>query len=180
MSEIIYMSLAFGLSEAMLLLIKRSKTRRTKIQKDQGSLIILWVAITIGFTAGFFLSKSPGEFLSGFGIGFIIVGLIIRWLSILQLGKSFTVDVAITDSSQLITDGMYERIRHPSYSGLLAVVLGFAITMGSILSFFVFTIPVISAIIYRISIEEELLRREFGDEYNNYIKKTRKIIPGIY
>lgn len=174
------MSLAFGFSELLLLLIKRSKTGRTKIQKDQGSLILLWVAITIGFTAGFFFSKPTSEFLFGFGIGFVISGLLIRWLSIIQLGKSFTVDIAIMHSSQLITDGMYERIRHPSYSGLLAIVLGFAITMGSIISFFVFVIPVICAIIYRIEIEEKILRQEFGDDYNNYMKETKKVIPGIY
>lgn len=174
------MSFLFAFSELLLLLIKRSKTGKTKAQADQGSLIILWVAITIGFTVGFFFSKPSGEFLFGLGIGFIIIGLLIRWLSILQLGKSFTVDVAITDSAQLITDNMYERIRHPSYSGLLAIVIGFALTMGSIISFLVFLIPVVSAIIHRIDIEEKVLKLEFGDKYDLYMKNTKKVIPGIY
>jgi protein-S-isoprenylcysteine O-methyltransferase Ste14 len=180
MKPIMLMSFLFGFSELLLLLIKRSKSGRTKIQKDKGSLIVLWVAITVGITAGFIFSKPNTGFFSGFGIGFIIGGLVIRWLSIIQLGKSFTVDVAITDSAQLITDGMYERIRHPSYSGLLAIVLGFTFAMGSLLSTLVFLIPVASAILYRIDVEEKVMKDEFGDEFNNYVKDTKKIIPGIY
>ena len=75
--------------------------------------------ITIGFTGGFFLSKPVNHFWTGFGFPFIIGGLIIRWIAILQLGKSFTVDVAITDAASLKTDGIYERVRHPSYLGML-------------------------------------------------------------
>ena len=103
---------------------------------------------------------------------FIIGGLIIRWIAILQLGKSFTVDVAITNASKLKTDGIYKRIRHPSYSGMLAVVFGFSVAMCSFYSFLVFMIPVFMAVNYRIRVEEMLLINEFGDSYSEYLTRT--------
>ena len=176
----VYLSFAYAFSEFALMLVKRSKDDSVKTRNDKGSLIFLWLMITGGFFAGFFLSKQPNQFWVGFGLPLILFGLIIRWIAILQLGSSFTVDVAINNSSKLKTNGIYERVRHPSYSGMLLVVVGFASTMCSIYSFLVFVIPVFVAIIYRISVEESLLQKEFGDSYLKYSSDTKKLIPGIY
>ncbi len=177
---IIYMSLFFGLSEFILMLLKRSGKKKSRMREDQGSLTLLWIVITAGFIAGFFLSGSVNNLILAIGIFFIITGLFLRWIAILQLGKSFTVDVAITDAASLKTNGIYSRVRHPSYSGLLCVITGFALAMGSIFPFVIFVIPVFSAVIYRIAVEEKVLINEFGDSYMEYIKRTKRIIPGIY
>jgi len=180
MIPIVYLSFAFAISELILMLVKRSKTGSSKTQNDKGSLWILWVIITIGFSAGFILGRPIYNFYAVAGFCFIVSGLIIRWLAILQLGKSFTVDVAIIDIAQLKTDGIYKRIRHPSYTGLIAVITGFALTMNSVYSFIVFVVPVFSAIIYRIGVEEKVLITEFGNRYLEYKSRTKRIIPGVY
>jgi protein-S-isoprenylcysteine O-methyltransferase Ste14 len=180
MRPLIYLSFAYAFSEFLLMLVKRSKDSSVKTRSDKGSLIFLWLMITAGFTTGFFLSKPVDFILEGFGLPLIIGGLIIRWIAILQLGNSFTVDVAITDKASLKTDGIYEKIRHPSYLGMLLVVTGFAVTMSSFYSFLVLVVPVFTAIIYRISIEEKVLISEFGSSYTRYMESTKKIIPRIF
>lgn len=180
MIPLIYLSFIFGASEILLAIVRHSKSGKTKIRGDKGSLIFLWLAISAGFTGGFILSKPIDGFWAGFGLPLLVFGFIIRWVSIIQLGKSFTVDVAIGESADLKTDGIYERIRHPSYAGLLLIVVGFSSTMGSVYSFLVFTIPVFMAITYRITIEEKVLVNEFGDRYLKYKTKTKRIIPGIF
>jgi protein-S-isoprenylcysteine O-methyltransferase Ste14 len=180
MNTLVIFSFLFAFSELMLMLVKRSRSGKFKTRCDNGSLILLWLIITVGFTAGFFLARPISQFWLGFGSGLIIGGLIIRWISILQLGKSFTVDVAITDSAELKTDGIYERLRHPSYLGILMIMAGFSAAMNSIFSFLVMVVPVFIAIIYRINTEEELLIREFGTAYKNYISSTKRLFPGIY
>jgi protein-S-isoprenylcysteine O-methyltransferase Ste14 len=95
-------------------------------------------------------------------------------------GEILTVDVAITDTAKLKQDGLYKRIRHPSYLGLLLIITGFSITMNSFYSFLVFILPVVFAIIYRISVEEKVLINEFGHDYSEYASKTKKLIPGIF
>jgi protein-S-isoprenylcysteine O-methyltransferase Ste14 len=180
MSAIIYFSYAFGLSEILLAIVKRSKSGSVKNRGDKGSFIFLWSMITIGFICGFFLSKPMNEFLAGFGFPLVTGGLLLRWIAILQLGKSFTVDVAIVDKAKLKTDGLYSRIRHPSYSGILLIVCGFAALMNSIYSFLVLVVPVFTAVLYRIGVEEKLLIKEFGSSYNLYKESTKKLIPGIF
>jgi protein-S-isoprenylcysteine O-methyltransferase Ste14 len=180
MTIIIYLAYAFALSELILMIVKRSRAGTAKTRSDKGSLIVLWIMITIGFTVGFILSKPFNPFWTGLGLISIAGGLFIRWLAILQLGRSFTVDVAITDVAKLKTDGLYRRLRHPSYSGLLSVVVGFSAAMNSIFSFLVFVIPVFLAVIYRIRVEEGVLRSEFGDSYIEYEQHTKRIIPGVY
>jgi protein-S-isoprenylcysteine O-methyltransferase Ste14 len=180
MGPLIYLSFAYAFSEFLLMLVKRSKGDSVKTRSDRGSLIFLWFMITAGFTSGFFLSEPVDFFWEGVGLPLIIGGLIIRWIAILQLGNSFTVDVAITNRASLKTDGIYEKIRHPSYLGMLLVVTGFAVTMSSFYSFLVLVVPVFTAIVYRISVEEKVLITEFGDSYTRYMESTKKMIPRIF
>jgi len=180
MRPIMYISFAFGISEIILFLVKRSKTVSAKTRDDKGSLVLIWLFIIVGFVAGFYLSKSITYIFSSAGMILIFCGAIIRWLSILQLGNAFTVDVAITDKAKLKTDGIYKKLRHPSYSGLIIIIAGFALTMGSIYSFIVFFVPVFYAIIYRIEVEEKVLINEFGSSYLEYRNRTKRIIPGIF
>jgi protein-S-isoprenylcysteine O-methyltransferase Ste14 len=41
-------------------------------------------------------------------------------------------------------------------------------------------IPVFTAVVYRISVEEKVLYDEFGNTYSDYKSKTKRLIPGIY
>jgi protein-S-isoprenylcysteine O-methyltransferase Ste14 len=176
----VILSFAYALSEFLLMLLKKSKGGSVKTRNDRGSLIFLWTMITLGFAAGFILSKPVNSIAAGFGFPLIIGGLIIRWVAIIQLGSAFTVDVAINKNVNLKTDGIYERIRHPSYLGMLLVVTGFSATMCSLYSFLVLVVPVFIAIVYRISVEEKVLINEFGNCYSMYMESTKKIIPGIF
>jgi len=101
-------------------------------------------------------------------------------MSIFQLKKAFTVDVAIGTEQKLKTDGMYKIIRHPSYLGLLLIMIGFSISMNSLISVLLVTIPMFLAINFRIIVEEKLLTEGFGDVYNNYKTKTKRLIPWVY
>lgn len=180
MNPLVYFSFAFAFSEFLLMLLKRSGRSHVKARKDKGSLILLWMMITSGFAGGFIFSERANYFLAALGFVFIITGLIVRWIAIVLLGKSFTVDVAITSTANLKTDGIYKRIRHPSYLGILLIITGFSAAMGSFYSFLILVIPVFVAIVYRIKIEEELLITEFGEEYLNYMSVSKRLIPGIY
>ena len=174
------LSFVFAFSELLLMLVSHSRIKITKTRRDRGSMILLWIIITFGFIAGFFLSKPVNQFFLGAGFALIFGGVIYRWVAIIQLGKSFTVDVAITNAAELKTDGIYERVRHPSYLGLLLIVVGFSAAMNSFYSFLVLPVPVFMAISYRIFVEEKLLINEFGDSYIKYKAETKKLIPGIY
>lgn len=182
---IIYFSYLFLFSELILILTKRSKNKSVKRRGDRGSLIILWLTISVCLSLGFNLAQfgvwSSSDYLIGFlGLLVSFSGMIFRWTTIIQLKKAFTVDVAINQAHQLKTDGMFKMVRHPSYLGLITILTGFALGMNTLISFIVVVLPVFVAIMYRIKVEENLLVETFGEEYIKYSSSTKKIIPYLF
>jgi protein-S-isoprenylcysteine O-methyltransferase Ste14 len=182
---LIYLSYLFVGSELILTFTKRSKLKSVKKKGDRGSLVIIWIIITISIFAGFYLANfRPWSGINyaiySIGIAVFLSGLFIRWATIIQLKKAFTVDVAINQEHALKTDGIFKMVRHPSYLGVVMIVSGLAIGMNSFYSILVIAIPVFLAILYRIRVEEAVLLEEFGEDYRKYMKTTRKIIPYLY
>ncbi len=114
------------------------------------------------------------------GFGVFIVSCLVRWWGFNSLGKFFNPRVSVYQNHQLITTGAYNHIRHPLYLGSLLSFLAIAMVFnswGALLLMILITVP---AVIYRINIEEELLSRHFGNDFREYVNKTKKLIPGIW
>lgn len=180
-----YVVMLFPLSEIFLLVFKRSK-ERASAKKDRGSLQLLWLMIiaSIGLTVilqwyPVWVIQFPKTIINTIALCLLIGGLLIRWISIISLGKYFTVDVAIQQEHVLILKGMYKYVRHPSYTGLLLEFVGLAVYFGTWISLITIVIPITSAIMYRIRCEEILLRETFGNQYEEYMAHTKSLIPGI-
>lgn len=111
------------------------------------------------------------------GLGLVILGIIIRQYSIYILGKYFSPHVEIQKEHKLIEKGLYKYIRHPSYLGSILSLTGLSIAFESLLSL-IFSL-ILSSIFYgyRIKVEEKELIKIFGNEYLNYIKRTKRLIP---
>jgi protein-S-isoprenylcysteine O-methyltransferase Ste14 len=58
--------------------------------------------------------------------------------------------------------------------------MGFGLSLNNWLSLIIIIIPIIITMINRINIEERLLLEVFGTEYEEYKKRTRRLIPMIY
>ena len=157
-----------------------------KIDHDKGTIRIIWVTIGIanslgiGTAALLHLPISNNLMVPYLGLLLIVFGMIFRFISILTLGKFFSVDVTIRDNHKLRKAGVYRLIRHPSYSGSILSFIGFGISLNNWLSLIIISIPVTVAMINRINIEERLLLDQFGVEYADYMKKTYRLIPWIY
>ena len=104
----------------------------------------------------------------------------VRWVAITHLGRFFTVNVAIAEDHKLITTGPYRYVRHPSYTGLSLIFLGFGLCMLNILSLAAVFLPISVAFIWRMHVEEAALREVFGESYHTYATRTRRIIPFVY
>jgi protein-S-isoprenylcysteine O-methyltransferase Ste14 len=103
----------------------------------------------------------------------------LRIWPVFVLGERFSGLVAIQPGHTLVTSGVYGVIRHPSYLGLLVNSLGWSLAFRSGVGI-ILTILLVPALLARISAEENLLRDQFGDEYNAYCSHTWRLIPRIY
>jgi protein-S-isoprenylcysteine O-methyltransferase Ste14 len=127
-----------------------------------------------------------GNFPRGFptisylGFFLIFLGLVVNWTGILTLKKQWSSVVIIKDDHQLVDHGIYKFIRHPIYSAVLLVLIGFCLALANWISFLVILLPNMISFGYRIHVEERALERHFGEEYINYEQRTKRLIPWIF
>ena len=172
-------------SEISLVFARRSKTRSQG--KDRLTLPLLWIVITLSVSAGFFcrLNFPQGRLPHPLvfyitGLVLFVAGLIVRWMAIIHLGRFFTVNVTIAEDHQLITTGPYRLVRHPSYTGTLLVFFGFGLCMLNIFALATVILPITTAFLWRIHVEETALSEAFGDRYQAYRVTTARVIPWLY
>lgn len=179
------LGIVFCASELFLSLSKRSKA--TAVSKDRGSLWMLWAVIAVCiFLARTWAFTMPGNrsallrSLQPLGEGLVVSGLFLRWVSILYLGRSFTVDVSIAAGQKVVDTGPYRLIRHPSYTGALIAFLGLGILFNDWVSLGILMVPITLAFLRRISIEETALKEGLGEAYIAYCARTKRLAPWIY
>ena len=170
-------------------LVARESGTLKNDSEDRGSrnTIILWWSI--GIVLGIFAIPNllptliiPGNsnILFVTGILFISAGILLRFWSVRKLGKLFRSKIVIQENPPLITTGPYKYLRNPSYTGVVLTLIGFGIGIGNWLSLiFLFIISLIS-FVRRISFENQALSKKFGNEYEEYQKKTWSIVPFIW
>lgn len=107
------------------------------------------------------------------GIALMVIGLGLRWMAMRQLRHNFTLD--IRRPVDLVTDGLYRHMRHPSYVGSMLFLFGLGLV--SITLAFCYLVFVVFLIR---SIDEEC-RLILGFEgYGKYWEKTPAFFPGLY
>jgi len=104
--------------------------------------------------------------------------LIGAWYGIIGV-KEVTLKVAETHRpKEVISTGIYSRIRHPQYFGATLAHIGISFLLSSLFS--ILSTPIVFAVIYLFSWKEEKeLMREFGKEYGDYKKRVPMLIPRI-
>jgi protein-S-isoprenylcysteine O-methyltransferase len=179
------LGMAYGVSEAGLAVLKRS--RDDSVDADSATLRVLWItvllAVTAGILASIHLSAAAMPAARGvfwLGCALFGLGLVLRWYSIIYLGRFFTVNVAIHSGHEIIDTGPYKHIRHPSYTGALLAFLGLALSLTNWVSLALVMVPIVLAFARRISIEETALASALGSPYINYMRRTKRLAPFVY
>ena len=178
-------SYLYGFFEVMMNLRQRRKNLAA-VSGDRGSLRTLYVLITIGYVLSFSIGATKigriyyWDTCFAIGVVMIVIGLIVRILSILTLKNYFTYSVAKTENHKLIETGLYKHIRHPGYLGQLIIFIGISTSLSNWLSILSMLIPIAIGYIYRINVEEQFMIEQFGQNYLDYKTRTKRIIPLLY
>ena len=91
-------------------------------------------------------------------------------------GRRLVGQAELTGTGELATCGLYERVRHPRYLGMMAAVLGGCVLVGSPRLWAVAGVWWIAALGI-IRLEERELRRRFGPAYAAYTKLVPMLVP---
>ncbi|CAG8449367.1 3488_t:CDS:2 [Ambispora gerdemannii] len=119
-----------------------------------------------------------GRMLGWFGLFLIVLGYLFRVYSIND--KWSTRTVVVENGLVVIGNGPYRYIRHPGYTGQIIAWIGFALSSGDLSVIIIILSMTLLAYWHRIRVEEETMVEKFGDEYREYQRSTKKLIPFIY
>jgi len=79
---------------------------------------------------------------------------------------------------KLVTEGIYSRLRHPQYTGLFLITIGFLIQWPTLTALILW--PILMVAYYRLAMREEKeLQQHFGEEFVEYRTRVSAFIPRI-
>ncbi len=168
--------------------IRTFKRLRAGAQRqDKGSHVVLLCLLVFGILLGLLLAyKVPAAAITGasvflFWLGILLMyaGIALRLYAITLLGAFFTTTVAVAAEQTVIEAGPYRLIRHPSYTGLLIILLGFGLSLTNWLSLLVIMGCAFIGFSYRIRVEEHVLQEHLGQRYQEYMRRTKRLIPFV-
>ena len=157
------------------------------VREDRGNRWVLIAFLLLGLLDAYLpaytdrkeLWTIDGDTTRWVGVVLFAAGGALRLWPVFVLGDRFSGLVAIQPGHTLVTNGIYGVIRHPSYLGLLVNSLGWGLAFRSGVGVLL-TALLIAPLLARINSEENLLRAQFGGEYQLYCTHTARLIPGLY
>jgi protein-S-isoprenylcysteine O-methyltransferase Ste14 len=139
-------------------------------------LPLVWVAS--GWPASADYALHPAQYAAG--VAAYVAGLWIFHRSHADLGTNWSITLQVREGHTLVTRGVYARVRHPMYLGLLLFAVGQALVLPNWLagpSYLVMTLLLIAA---RTGPEERMMRDRFGAEWDAYSARTKRLIPALW
>lgn len=131
---------------------------------------------------------------------FSVGGTLLRLWCFKCLNEFFTFNITVKNNHKLITTGPYSLIVHPSYTGGTLMIINMIFSWYQLCSYIPIYFPpsrfgtfiwllgwwnivvqsIFLGLIYkRVSHEEKLLRKHFGEEWDAYFSQRKRFIPYI-
>ncbi|ARI78916.1 methyltransferase family protein [Halobacillus mangrovi] len=115
-----------------------------------------------------------------FGVLLYASGVFLRYWGILHLKEQFTRDVSVREGDRLVSTGPYKVLRHPLYTGLFFIILGFCLGVGNVWTALICGTILVFALLHRIHIEEAMLIEAHGERYKQWCQSRYRLVPFVY
>lgn len=107
-----------------------------------------------------------------------VSGLLIAIWARNTLAGNWSSSVTFKQGHELIRAGPYRFVRHPIYTGILAMLLGAAIAIGRLSSWLGLGL-MLAGFWIKLKQEERLMMRHFPDQYPAYRREVKALVPWI-
>ena len=173
---------AFALGELSQAIKVRRGSSRTDLVGELLFRLLFFVGVLVLPLAR---AVVPGADLGGAGVfvlGLVVgwLGLVLRWWSFATLGRYFTIVVRTSADQAVISSGPYRVMRHPSYTGLLAALLGCGLMLGNWVGAAASFLVVLIALVFRLLREERALVDALGDTYRDFAEDRARLVPHVW
>jgi protein-S-isoprenylcysteine O-methyltransferase Ste14 len=143
-----------------------------------GSLILPIVYLFTPWLA--FADYDLPEFVPWCGTVVMAAALWLFWRSHADLGLNWSVTLELRKGHQLVTQGVYRRIRHPMYASIWLFSLGQGLLLENWLAGWSAFVSFAPMYFLRVPREEQMMCECFGQEYRDYMGQTGRLFPRIY
>ena len=140
----------------------------------QSALIVIFAGVFF-FVPGRRLFAFPGAVIVGNVLS--VAGLILMAAAFVPLRKVIQVSPEPRAEGHLVTSGIYARLRHPIYTGIVLLIIGLFLREPG-LFVAVSGFMVIAFLLIKSRFEERLLAERYA-EYAQYRTRTWGVLPGM-
>lgn len=110
----------------------------------------------------------------------VALSLWLMWRAIIVLGKQWAYVARIVEGHTLITEGPYNLVRNPIYTGMFGMLIATGLAASRWYTLIAAIIFFLSGTLIRIRREENLLRQSFGAEFEAYRSRVPALIPWLF
>lgn len=146
------------------------------------ALSVMLLVTIIGFSVQISLRQLFPSSPFGTYIGYMLASfgtiILVKSAKSISLGKFIGFQAERQDSLKLVTSGIYSRIRHPLYAGLLLIFLGYFFVSPT-LTVLIHSLCLVIYLPIGIKFEEQNLVSIFGEDYMRYQKNVPPILPWL-
>jgi protein-S-isoprenylcysteine O-methyltransferase Ste14 len=114
------------------------------------------------------------------GMTLAVLGIALRVWAVRTLGRFFQLVLVVQSDHHVVSNGPYRLIRHPSYAGPLLAFVGVGLALNHWVSLALCFAPPAAALVHRILVEEKMLVDGLGAEYEEYRRKTKRLVPFVW
>jgi len=173
----------------MMELSQRSQPSReaaTKIAGIGGRLValafVIATTVVATLTPRVFPAAAirPGAVAFAAGMVVLLAGLVLRGWSFKALGQYFTHTVMVSSDQPVIASGPYRVLRHPSYTGIILAAIGIGLASANCADLAGLLLLTLTALLWRIRIEEAALMTTLGDRYRAYAAQHKRLVPLVW
>ena len=143
------------------------------------SYMIVWAVHRPLFSA-FIPSRTAAIILGLFAVAVAIASVVFVITAVRTLGKEWSITARVVAGHKLATQGPYDLVRHPIYTGMLGMLLATGIAVSYWAALVIAIAVFLIGTIIRIRSEERLLQEIFGTEFKKYAEKTPALLPGLF
>lgn len=135
------------------------------------------VAAWLDWPGGALLAESMPVHLAGALC--VVAGNVGALLAQRSLGDSWRVGVDDTETTELVTTGLFARVRNPFFGFLGVSILGLLLLVPNVLSLCGTAVTAIGVQIQVRVVEEPYLAAKHGPAYREYASRVGRFLPGI-
>jgi protein-S-isoprenylcysteine O-methyltransferase Ste14 len=97
-----------------------------------------------------------------------------------QLGRNWSITLEIREEHKLVTEGLFRHVRHPMYSSFWLWAVAQTLLLPNWVAGFAGLASIAALYFRRVYREERMMQETFGNAYQDYMQRTKRIVPWLY